>query len=126
MKTIRLGLQKGDIITKINGKKSFKISMDVGSLEFRPKFKCSDIPYILSLPAQNETQRDVSIWLVEYMRLNSNFKLEFKKYESPLHNPKTKYTVKRGDETLVLQGQLGFDPLTLGTLECKRLNSNCF
>lgn len=122
----RLGLQKGDIITKINGKKSFKISMDVGSLEFRPKFKCSDIPYILSLPAQNETQRDVSIWLVEYMRLNSNFKLEFKKYESPLHNPKTKYTVKRGDETLVLQGQLGFDPLKLGTLECKRLNSNCF
>lgn len=126
MKTIRLGLQKGDIITKINGKKSFKISMDVGVLEFRPKFKCSEIPYILSQSAQSKEQHDVNIWLVECMRLDSSFKLELNKYESPLHNPKTKYTVKRGDETLVLQGQLGFDPLKLGTLECKRLNSNCF
>ena len=122
----RLGLQKGDIITKVNGKKDFKISLDVGSLEFRPKFKCAEIFNILTY-YQTKDQQNVNVWTLECQMLRSEKNgLVVTKYDSPLHKPKTKYTVKRGDKTIVLQGQLGFDPFTLGTFDAIRVNPNCF
>ncbi len=130
----RLGLRKGDIITKVNGNKSFKITMSAGSyLEFDPKIRCSEIPYIITWPRNRNgklnTSDDVNIWTDETMICDPNTitkGIRINNYKSPLHNPKTKYTIKRGDETIVLKGQLSYDPLTLGTFEGANINFKCF
>ncbi len=130
----RLGLRKGDIITKVNGNKSFKITMSAGThLEFNPKIRCSEISEITTIYNKNNTKlntaSNVNIWLVECNLCDPVTKakgIRVGKYKSPLHNPKTKYTIKRGGETIVLTGQLSYDPLTLSTFEGTSINWKCF